>query len=117
MDGNPVEPVDEPDARVGPGVAHPLAPAMPGIPAFIDGGRVHHDTGKDGLRLYCVHHHGCEKFRSLKMDPFGQGPRAAEFYLGAWQACGADIDIEKHRAGPSRAEVEAYAAAHDGGGG
>ena len=72
--------------------------ALPGLPAFTDGTKCVHDTtaGKDGLRLSCKWHAGCEKYRSLRMDPFGHDRRAAEWYLGAWMERGEHIPKEAH---------------------
>ena len=105
--GPPGEP--EP-AGVGPGDGVP----GPDHPKFIDGAKVSVDNSgdKDGLRIYCTHHPGSTKYRSLHLDPYGHGPRACHFYLGAWLAAGAGVTIEDHRKPPTRAQVEAYAAAH-----
>ena len=92
-------------------------PDVPGLPAFIDGGACVHDTAgdKDGLRLYCKFHKDCQKYRSRRLDPYGHGARAVEFYLGAWMERGRHIPEHLHhlhRGPPTRAEVEAYAASH-----
>ena len=91
-------------------------PAIPGIPAVIDGARCIHDTrgGQDGLRLYCKYHAGSDKYRSRRLDPWGHGPRAAEYYLGAWMAFGAARSRADRKANPKREDVEAYKAAHEG---
>ena len=92
-------------------------PPPPGYPTMIEGGHCRFDrkaNGGEGLRLRCIHHHGdgCEKWRSVHLDPYGHGRRAAEFFLGALQQRGAGCDVEGHKKPPTKAEVLAYAAAH-----
>ena len=122
------------DAAGGPGLhEEPLGPAEiapaldaagdPGPPPLahpenIDGARVvlaRRAGGGEGLltqRMQCTHHAGCEKYRSLRLDPYGHEPRAAEYFLGAWLARGVGTPREGHRAPPTRAQVCADADPH-----
>ena len=101
-----------------------IAPALdvagdPGPPPLahpenIDGARVvlaRRADGGEGLLMQCTHA-GCEKYRPLRLDPYGHGPRAAEYFLGAWLTRGVGTTREGHRAPPTRAQVCAYAESH-----
>ena len=93
----------------------PMEEPLPGIPAIIDGARCAYDDksrGEPGLRLHCLHHSKCEKYRSMSLDPYGHGRRAAEFFLGAWHQGGVGISKDAHRKPPTKEAVMAYALAH-----
>jgi len=74
------------------------------------GGYSYHDR----LQVRCSNaaHHNCTKSRSTQLDLAVHGPRAAEFYLGAW-LLQAHLPVEVHRKlMPRVADVREYAASH-----
>ena len=64
-----------------------------------------------GMRVQCLNpDHKHSRFRSLHLDVAVFGPRAAEFYLGAWLGQSFTSDRADHgRLGPSRAAIREYA--------
>ena len=110
-----VEPVVPADGAV---VMAAAAPAPYAIPEEIHGVRVRfvegNDRGRGGyaarVQIRCPHHGGrCGKSRSLVMGLPRWGPRAAEFFLGAWVAEGAALDEAAHRAFvPSEDQIQAF---------
>ena len=44
----------------------------------------HKNSHDAGLRVSCTRHARCSLFRSIALDRHLYGPRAAEFFLGAW---------------------------------
>ncbi len=100
------------------------AVAADGIPLAIMGIRVkverHFDNERrvtaEGIRVQCpnLEHRGHMKYRSLWQDRAVFGPRAAEFFLGAWLCKAHSCTLQEHAKPPSRAEVQRYADTHGG---
>jgi hypothetical protein len=63
-----------------------------------------------GIRIQCpnVDHCGHSKYRSLTMDTQRFGPRAAEYFLGAWALSAFACSLDAHRKPPSREAIQLY---------
>lgn len=88
----------------------PEGPAGP-WPEFIYGRKVTVERKRNqfGLRVSCWKHNNCKKYRSTRLQTNRYGPRAAEFFLTAWQAH-AEEHVENHGAwDPSPAQIQAVA--------
>lgn len=90
-----------------------------GIPHEIMGQRVSRIKGRhdvewsyyDRISVRCcnAHHHNCTKSRSLQLGSAEFGPRAAEYFLGAWLLA-SGLPADQHRRfAPTKAEMRAYA--------
>ena len=83
------------------------------VPKTICGARVRVEChgAIRGMRIICNKHGGCRRYHSLAKDRYGHGPRAAEFWLGAWLLL--DKPAYSHfRSEPTQEQVEAFRAAH-----
>ena len=87
-------------------------------PTHIEGQRTKRIKGRkdakysyaDRIAVECCMHDNCRTSRSLALDVAVHGPRAAEFFLGAWLRRAPDMPRDKHFGyRPLRAEVRAYA--------
>ena len=88
-------------------------PKPPPHPATIMGQAVapkwQKKQNKWGVVVQCLRHPGCEKYRTLGLEEEIFGPRAVEFYLGAWLLGAAYRPMEEHRPWkPKRKDVRDY---------
>ncbi|CAK0908732.1 unnamed protein product, partial [Prorocentrum cordatum] len=124
-DGGPTgdEPPPVADAPAPPPAPLGGAPAGPaiGVPHFIDGQRVTHESHvmpsgarHEGLRVRCSNpgHGACRCFRSTRVDVEKYGPRAAEYFLGAWLRLAHGAATKAAHRKPRREEIDAYALDH-----
>lgn len=92
-----------------------LPTEIEGMPVYKVSGRQDNRWSYHGrLRVKCrnAEHEGCWKSRSIEMDKDRFGPRAAEFFLGAWQLQ-SHLPEARHRAlKPTVAMVRSYAHSH-----
>lgn len=89
-----------------------------GVPREISGQRVTRVSGRhdgtwsynDRISVRCCNprHPTCSKSRSLTLDRDVFGPRAAEYFLGAWLSASDLPEAAHKRFVPSRAEVRSY---------
>ena len=104
----------------------PPVPVGDGLPAgleaisyFIEGQKVTREThilpsGVEavGVRVHCcnINHGKCRLFRSIRLGTDRYGPRAAQYYLGAWLRIAFESGDKAGHRKPTSAEVDAYAA-------
>lgn len=115
-DGQPGADTAMPEAGAGaagaPRLQHLMIEGMPAQP--VPGRSDERWNYFDRLRVRCRNpaHMACYKTRSTALEQDAFGPRAAEYFLGAWQLESHRPEEEHKRFRPSRAMVRAYADAH-----